>query len=355
MTTPVDSIQLSSKGILPFYRSPSGVAILVRYLEEHGMNSEKILAGSGVRLSDLDNPEYMITFEQEFQIIRKVARMAREPFAGLVIGRQYHVGVQGMVGAAAISSETFIDAIRTVFNYITLTLSYFKYTLKVRGNLAFLEMKELMDLQDARVFICERELVSIHRIASDLLNQPVYAKEIRLAYQKPEHSDLYEEIFKCPVFFDSGQYQIIFDSEALFRQLPMSNKLAKKIYEKECGELAESSKARETVVDMVKRLIMVHQDGIPEFGQLAASMRMSERTLRRRLVDEGTSYKKLAAEIRKNRAMDLLKSSSFSIDQISIMLGYKDLPNFYRAFKTWTGLSPGKYRNSIRNDSVCSF
>lgn len=344
MSNPVNPIRLSSKGILPFYRSPNGVAILVRYMEEHGFDPDTILEGSGIRSADLDNPDHMITIEQEFRIIRKVARIAPDPHAGLVIGRQYHVGVQGKVGAAAISSETLIDAIKTVFNYITLTLSYFQYDLKVRGSLAFLEMKELMDLEDARVFICERELVSVYRIASDLLNQPVPAKEIRLAYQKPAYAGIYEEIFKCPVFFNSGGYMIVFDSGMLFRQLPMSNRLTKKIYEKECSELAESSRARETVVNMVKRLIMMNQEGIPDFGQLAASMHMSERTLRRRLADEGTSYTELSAEIRKNRAIDLLQSSSFSIEQISLMLGYKDLPNFYRAFKSWTGVNPGSFR-----------
>lgn len=343
-----NSIRLSSKGTIPFYRSPNGVAILVRYMEEHGVDPDAVLEGSCVLLADLDNPNHMITIEQEFQIIRKVAKMAPDPVAGLVTGRQYHVGVQGKVGAAAISSETLIDAIRLVFNYISLTLSYFHYELKVEGDLAFLEMKEIMDLQEARVFICERELVSIYRIAVDLLNQPVSVKEIRLTYDRPAHAGVYEKIFKCPVFFNSDKYMIVFDSEILFRQLPMSDSLTKKIYEKECGELVENSRSRETVSGRLKCLIMMHREGIPEFGQLAASMNMSERTLRRRLVDEGTSYKKLSAEIRKNKAMELLQASSFSIEQISIMLGYKDLPNFYRAFKLWTGVSPGKFRNSIQ-------
>jgi AraC-like DNA-binding protein len=95
---------------------------------------------------------------------------------------------------------------------------------------------------------------------------------------------------------------------------------------------------------MVKRLIMMNQEGIPDFSQLAASMHMSERTLRRRLADEGTSYTELSAEIRKNRAIDLLQSSCFSIEQISLMLGYKDHPHFYRAFKSWSGVNPCSFR-----------
>jgi AraC-like DNA-binding protein len=73
-------------------------------------------------------------------------------------------------------------------------------------------------------------------------------------------------------------------------------------------------------------------------------MNISPRTLRRRLIGEKTSYKSLVEDIRKNKAIDLLQTTTQSTQQIAAELGYSDLSNFYRAFKRWTGRNPGFYR-----------
>ncbi|OQA26315.1 MAG: HTH-type transcriptional regulator GadX [Chloroflexi bacterium ADurb.Bin344] len=86
---------------------------------------------------------------------------------------------------------------------------------------------------------------------------------------------------------------------------------------------------------------------MPNFYQLARRMNIAPWTLKRRLSAEGTSYKQLASDILKNKAIHLLQTTDLSLEQIATELGYGDLANFYRAFRKWTGRTPGSYREKI--------
>jgi AraC-like DNA-binding protein len=71
---------------------------------------------------------------------------------------------------------------------------------------------------------------------------------------------------------------------------------------------------------------------------------MSPRTLQRRLRAEGTGYKELLDETRRELAAQYIRSSRYSINEITFLLGFSDVSNFSRAFKRWEGVSPSSFR-----------
>jgi len=337
-------IHLISSGTLPYFRSVNSLAIMARYVKQQGVDVKILLAGSGIHPNDLDNPDIFITPEQELTVMRKIIKLVAAPKIGLNIGKLFHVGVQGKLGTAAIFSDTGLEAITMFFKYIALTMTYFQYELTVKENLAFVIARELIDLKELRVFACEREFVSIYRIVSDILNAPVPLNELRFAYPKPAYASAYEEVFHCPVRFNAPEHMIIFDSRLLSIPVPMSNPIAKKIYEQECNQMCQRLKVKETMTDQVRQEILFKKESFPSFSELSRHLNISTRTLRRRLTDEKTSYKSLVAAIRKTKAVDLLKTTDRPVEKIAAELGYSDLSNFYRAFKRWTGKNPGFYR-----------
>jgi AraC-like DNA-binding protein len=339
-----DSIHLISSPTLPYFRSVNSLAILANYVRMRRFDVNVLLAGTGIHRRDLDNPDIFITPEQELAVMRKIITLVPESKIGLIIGLHYHIGVQGKLGAAAIFSDTGLEAVTMFFKYIALTLTYFQYELTVKDSLASLRIKELIDLKDLRVFVCEREFVSIYRIISDVLKAPIPLKEIRFTYPKPAYASSYEDVFHCPVKFNAREHMILFDSKLLSMPLPMSNPIAKKTYEQECKSECQRLKVKETMTDQVRQEILFKKETFPSFTQLSRHMNISPRTLRRRLIGEKTSYKSLVEDIRKNKAIDLLQTTTQSTQQIAAELGYSDLSNFYRAFKRWTGRNPGFYR-----------
>jgi len=100
-----------------------------------------------------------------------------------------------------------------------------------------------------------------------------------------------------------------------------------------------------STLDKIKQELLIQEDGIPSLEQLARRLNISPRTLRRHLSTEGTSYKNLVRDMRREKAMDLLDRTDCPIERIAIELGYSDVPNFYHAFKKWTGVTPSEYRN----------
>ena len=82
----------------------------------------------------------------------------------------------------------------------------------------------------------------------------------------------------------------------------------------------------------------------PDMGEVASDLYMTTRTLRRRLLDEGTSFAELRDEVRQTLAEELLSGPGLSVEQIAERLGYAEATSFVNAFKRWRGRTPHNYR-----------
>jgi len=85
----------------------------------------------------------------------------------------------------------------------------------------------------------------------------------------------------------------------------------------------------------------------PSFDMLASAFKMSGRTLRRQLANAGTSYQKLVDNFRRDHAIECLKNTGMSTEDIAECLGFSDVANFRHAFKKWVGQSPAAYRARV--------
>jgi len=347
-----DKIHLKSNNRLPLYRSINSIAIIADYARKYGIGSDMLLAGSGIQSHDLHDPEILITPKQEMIVFRKIIALIPEARLGLNLGRNYNISANGKVAIPAMFCDTFIDYVRMMFRYIDVTLSYFSYDLSVKDNLAVLKSEELIDLGDLRNFITEREMVSVYMMASGVLGSPLDLKEIRLNYPKPDYASSFREIFQCPVTFNADANIMIFDSSYLFRPLPMANQLARHAYEKECRRVYFRMREGATTLDKIQQELLIQEEGIPSLEQLARRLNLSPRTLRRHLTTEGTSYKDLVKDLRKEKALDLLNTTDYPIEKIAMELGYSDVPNFYHAFKKWTGKTPSEYRKEKQQQDI---
>lgn len=339
-----DVIHVFSKTPLPPYRSVNTVTVMVRYMESCGFDTDSLLAGSEIQASDLDEPDFLITPAQEFQVMRNIIALSPDPKIGLDIGRNYHVGIYGIPGAEAMSSDNLFEAIMIAMKYMVLTFSYFHYDVTVKAGITSIKLTERLDLKDLYIFMCERDAAHVYRMAHDLLRCPIPLQEIRVTYPKPAYAAAYQDYFKCPIRYNCHDLEVILDSRYLFMPLPTADPLSRKIFEEESKKLPQRMQAQDTVTDRVRHTFMYRCEKLPSFSQLARSMAISPSTLSRRLTQEGTSYKQLASEVLKNKAIDLLEKTSYPIEQITVELGYNDRANFCRAFKAWTGHNPSYYR-----------
>lgn len=345
-------IHLQTNNTLPLHHSIYWISILADYLNNiYEIEAETLLSGTGISTRDLNNNEAFITPAQELQVFRNAVRLIQDPKLGLIIGNQFSIIANNIVTIPAIFCTNLLDVMASFsFRYIDLTSTYFRWNLEVHDNLAFLRAEELINLKDIVSFVSELEFVSTFRSACFFLGHPLHAKEIRFSYPRPIYSSHYQDIFQCPLVFGAEHNIIIFNSHYLFEPLPMSNSLIKQAYDKQCNSKILRLQMLGSTIDRIKHELIFHEEGVLRFNQLAHRLSVSPRTLRRHLATHGISYMELLKDYRKNKAIDWLKTTNSSIERIATELGYSDVPNFYHAFKQWTGTTPSKFRELERQE-----
>lgn len=339
-----EKIHIKSKGTLSVLRPINNVAVFVRAAEEYGINPKDILVGSGIKMSELDDPLRIITTEQEIMVARRLAQLAPPKICGLDLGIHHHLISKGKLGMAAMCCETGLDALKFMLDYIDLTSTYFQYDLTADGKKGRVRMKGLVKLDDFGIYVFETEAVSLYTICAMILDNGHVFDEMHIAYPAPAYAARYEKIFQCPVFFDASEHQLLFDASLLYKPLKHANPLVLKVLEQECRQLCQRLNERATVREKIRHELMFLEEDYPTLDQLAQRINMPERTIRRKLTAEGTSYKDILSAIREQRALAMIAAKNLSMKKIAEKLGYSEVASFYHAFKTWTGKTPANYR-----------
>jgi AraC-like DNA-binding protein len=153
------------------------------------------------------------------------------------------------------------------------------------------------------------------------------------------------------VYFGQPENQIIFDRETLDQQFTMANEVTASLCENQCQEILQNLKKQGGLVEDVRRIIINNPGQLAQPENIAAQLNMSYRTLRRRLNTEGFSFKQIHKEVVMGLATAYLRQTELSTQEIAFLVGYSEVANFHRAFKSWFNQTPGAYRQS-RNQSI---
>ena len=132
-----------------------------------------------------------------------------------------------------------------------------------------------------------------------------------------------------------------FDRKLLDLRLPQANPVTVAMCERACEELIERRRARLGTSECVRQYLdAAPLNMAPDLPQAARMLGLSERTLKRRLQDEGTSFRVLLAEVRGHQANALLADARLSLTDIAERMGFSDLSSFSQAYKRWFGVAP---------------
>jgi len=154
----------------------------------------------------------------------------------------------------------------------------------------------------------------------------------------------YDAYFKAPVRYGAARDALVLDCDDLDRPFPGHNpELLAMLTPVLGGALADlgTMTIAEQVVAALKRGL---PSGRPDVAEIARELGMSERTMQRRITDEGTTFRDLLAEARKDLGRRLLSNETVQIEEVAYLLGYQDTTSFHRAFREWEGMSPGRWR-----------
>ncbi|MFM9914502.1 MAG: AraC family transcriptional regulator ligand-binding domain-containing protein [Rhizobacter sp.] len=304
-----------------------------------------LFRGLEIEAADFDVPGAVISHREAIAMVRRA--LALVALSGLDLGMRTKITERGVLALGLLAARTLGDAIQLSLRFPQSA----GYLLQLRdepvsnGRVLFAEpFPEEQDLQ--------RFLVDLTFSATVVLRRQVTAADyspalVELACEMPVDATAHEAFYRCPVHFGCLRNTLFTHVDWLGFKLPWANtmafRLSTQLLERESERLNMMSAVGASVTRAIRRCL----PRIADIAQVAASLNVSERTLRRHLAEGGLSFRGLLDESRKSRALDLMAAGHRAIAQIAAESGFADARAFTRAFKRWTGHLPSLIRPVI--------
>lgn len=306
----------------------------------------------GTALSAVNVHEVAYVHIQQFQrFLGNALSVSQEPGLGLLVGAGSRLAGFGEMGVAALSAPTVRDGLQVLQTYSHLNSSLSELTLSAGSNGLDLSVKHYTQ-DDFSPIYSEVFALLVQNYLEEVLGYEFSQGHYYFSHSKPEYADQYALRLHSPYAFDCDDTKVTIPNAIAQERSPYYDAQLWRHSLQQCATQLASLKdtAATTYAAHVAQLLRSQYLPLPTLQEVASQLCLSDRTLSRKLRDEGASYRQLANDELKLRACNLLQSTKLTIDAIAADMGYLDAANFRRAFKSWTGTSPGNYRARNRSN-----
>ena len=325
--------------------------LLAHQLQDQGAPVAAVLRHAGLPEGWLRQEKILATTEELFAFWRAVGEVSDDPAVGLHLGRDTPADGGTPQTLAALHSESFQDAVQRMGRYKTLTCPEEIRLVRRREECA-VEFVFLLggDAEPAvLVDLCLAWILGIGHRGTGVSFAPLRVELTRTA----RHRQCLEEHFRCRVRFGAARNALVFRPGDLDRPFVTHNPdLLAVITPQMEAELTARQRQRsvgDEVKAAAKRLLAGRR---PTLKDVARSLGLSTRTLQRQLTEQGATFQQILRESRRELARHYLAQGSLELSETAYLLGFDDANSFFRAFQSWEGISPHRWRCRHRQECV---
>lgn len=339
--------------MLELLRGPASALLMVDFGRERGFSPAQLLAGSGLSLTRLADPNFELSCTQELRLINNLLNLSGHPQGlGYQVGARYHFSTYGLFGYGLISSATVGDALQLALRFLPLTYAVTRIAYHEQPSLGILTFTEPALADDSlRDFVIERDMAAAAVLLKEIAGSEFSLAGFTLKKKRPvdQAAASAGSILGMRPDYLADSNSLAFDRSLLSRPLPQANAVTVSMCEQMCAQLMERRIPRTGTANLVRQYLNITPLGAPpDLSSMASLINLSERTLKRRLHEEGTSYRHLLEQSRSAAALELLSDPALKLTDIAEKLGYSDLSSFSQTFKRWYGVSPRTYRHASK-------
>lgn len=281
------------------------------------------------------------------QSIQDAIDATGEPAFGLLVGERMLINSHGMLGYAAMNSATLGEAIALVEQYFLTRTRLVSVRQQTMGAEVRFIFDETLPLRKVRRPVLEAIVLTIKNVYDYITAGEAPIPYVCFPFEAQPYAELAQELFSCNVRYGQPWCGFVFPTDALSEPLAMADPTTLQQAIQACQRELQRMAAEPSWVAKVTRVLLEKQGVFPSLNVTARLFNLTPRTLHRRLIEEGTSYRGVLDEVRHMLALEHLKSGKLSIPEIAYVLGYTDTANFRRAFIRWQAVSPASYQAAL--------
>lgn len=321
------------------------IGTLWRTIEAYGIDPRTVIKENVYQPDSSFRLNERVPYTVYNKILAKAVGLVDDPAVGLKSSEHLHPSHLGALGHAWLASSSLKTAIERSQRFskmyderVEMLVSEGKGCLKV----TYLPD----DASPMPELIADSQLASLLKLCRLNFGQQLCPYEVTMRRERPDDPSAWTELFGMEVQFGQVENSLALTFADATKHLtgssPMMVALHEDIIKRQIAELDRS--------DIIKRAVVAIMDQLPS-GQVsevsvAKTLHMTKRTLHRRLLEKGVGFRALLTGVRKEMVQRFIEEPSYSITEISFLLGYTDTSAFSRAFRRWYGMSPTQARSA---------
>jgi len=310
----------------------------------HGLAAEPLLLQAGITPALLDAPLARISQRQYAALIRVLRRRLRDELWGL-LARPLPPGSFGRCMRLLVRCATLGEVLREGFAHYHLLLDDFVPRLVVRDGMAQLQFVPRRPAQPRLDYGVKAFMLITFNAASWLVARRIPL--LGVDYTTSHGSSDTSRVYQVPVRNGQPHASLSFDARWLDLPVVQSPQSLREFFAAAPANLIVKYRDTSSLSDRIRRLLRKRVGGeMPSLAEVSHTLAVTPQTLRRRLRDEGRGFQQIKDETRRDAAIGLLLHTPLALPDIAARLGFSEASTFHRAFKQWTGVAPGEYRQA---------
>ena len=320
------------------------VQAIAQAYARYGRDPGPALRAAQIAPRELKNREARITAAQ-FEALNAHAMQELDDEALGWFSRRLPWGSYGMLCRASLGSPDLGVAIKRWCRHHRLLTEDITLCLHTHAGLATVTVNEQRLLpSEFREFCLVSLLRFLHGYASWAIDSRVSLTEACFPFEAPAHADAYPLMFCDSVRFGADEASYSFDERYLALPLQRDERALRTMLRRALPLTVLQYRRDRLLGQRVRELLRTRPHEAAHAQALAALLNISARTLHRQLHEEGASLQAIKDEVRREQAIEQLRRSGKPIKQVALAVGFRNEKSFARAFRQWTGSTPGEFR-----------
>ncbi|MBA54862.1 MAG: AraC family transcriptional regulator [Pseudomonadales bacterium] len=319
------------------------------YLErgrQLGLDCTALMEYAALTPALLEDDRNRLAPYQLARLLHKVMVDGDDEFMGLA-AEQARFGIFTLLAERLIHCATLRDALVETRRFYRLVTGSVLFEIHESADVTRLSLRMTQPEKDPEFVMTELLMLIWHRFPSWLIAEVIPLNAVHMVMPEPRHRAEYPLLFPCPAWFNQTENSLLWPTYMMERPIQQTEEQLRRYLAKVplvwFRKLQFAEQLTERVTHILKHCEDLQRISIED---VAAQLHMTSRTLRRKLTVEGTQFQSLKDNVRRERAIYWLSQNS-SIKEAAAKTGYTETASFVRAFKHWTGLSPGQYKRQL--------